>query len=554
MDLLRKISFVFALLAFMNVAHSVELPPGLTLGNPSAPSGGTLKIRFSGEPYSLNPIISDGYQTVEIQFYVLEGLLLQNENTSQWQPWLADDWKVGEDGKSYEFHIRENAYWSDGKPVTSEDVKFSFDVLYDDKFPTAHMRPYYDGIKRVVALDRKRVRFETKEKYYGNFISSAGLPVVPKHFYGDAAKGPLIHRQILGSGPYVLEKWNEGRNIVLKKNPKWWGRADEIYAGKFKPQRVVFQFVADENVAFEMLKKGELDYMPLTAIQFEEATRLEKAGANFHTARIENSYPRSVSMIGFNMSRPLFQDRRLRLALAHLVDRDMMIEKFFYGATMKAKGPWYQQSEFADPRVEAIPFSPDRAFELLTEAGWKDEDGDGVLEKDLGNGLKTPLRFTLITANKQNERLLTVFKEDARQVGVDVQIKFLNQSAFGSVQQDGSFDAADLMASGGGLVEFNPKPQWHSKSLAPGGLNAVRYNEPRIDRLTERAVQIIDFKERVPVMREIYRKIAFDVPGIFLFNDRFDFYAYSNRVERTAPTYGYDVGTKFWWIKEGAKK
>ncbi len=538
--------FLFALPTAQAEAPSKK---PVKLGNPAAPQGGTFRMRFAGEPFSLNPIISDGYQSVEIQFYVMEGLLLQNEHTYAWQPWLADQWSVSPDGKSYEFHLRENATWGDGKPVTAEDVKFSFDVIYDDRYPTAHMRPYYEGIEKVTILDRKRVRFTTKAKYYGNFISSAGLPVVPKHIYGDPKKGPQIHKTILGSGPYLFESWNEGRNIILKRNKKWWGWNDPLYAGKFKPERVIFQFVSDENVAFEMLKKGELDFMTLTPDQYMRAKSLESENSHFETERIRNLYPQSVSSIGFNLRREIFKDRQVRLALAHLADREMMKQKFFYGYAIEATGPWYAQSEFADPSIKPIPYDPAKALQILREAGWRDEDGDDVLEKKIGNET-VDLRFTILTSSKQSERWLTVFKEDARQIGAEVDIKVLSGNAFGTVLDEGNFDAADL-SSGGGLVEFNPKPGWHSSSRQKGGLNFTHFSDPVVDELIDRACETYDFQERKPMMREIYRRIAEEVPQIVLFNGADTFYAYSRRVKRPAATYNYDIGLKFWWVAEG---
>src|SRR4051812_723693 len=115
------------------------------LGDPRAPRGGALTLRRAGEPFSLNPIIADGHGAVDIQFQIIEPLLTRDPEDYEWRPALADSWRVAPDGRSYEFHLREDAAWSDGRPVTADDVKFSFDVLFDPHFPTAHMRPYYEG-------------------------------------------------------------------------------------------------------------------------------------------------------------------------------------------------------------------------------------------------------------------------------------------------------------------------------------------------------------------------------------------------------------------------
>lgn len=512
----------------------------------AVPQSGTLRLRYNSEPFSLNPIVAEGFDSVEIQFYVMEGLLWINHQTNEWQPWLADRWTISKDKKIFDFHIRENAVWSDGKPVTSADVKFSFDVLFDNRYPTAHMRPYYQGIKRVIAIDRKTVRFETKSPYFGNFTSSAGLPVVPKHIYGHPKKGPKLHKTILGSGPYIIEKWNDGINIILKKNSKWWGHKDRLYRNLFNPERVVFQFVSDDNVALEMLKKGDLDFMYVNADQY---LRLQKEKQrSYDLVRTSNLSPRGITSIGFNLKRRWLQDKRLRLALVHLLDRETMARTLFNNFVALATGPWYRQSEFADPDVREIQYDPVRASKLLRSAGWEDTDGDLILDKVI-DGKKKSLGLQVITADKSGERILTMFKEDAKNLGVDIQIRFLSGSAFGPAVDKGDFDAAQF-AGGAWLVNFDAKPWLHSKSTPPGGLNFSRYSNDKVDALLDKAHAVLDFEDRIPFMREVFRIVANDVAQIPLFNDRDVFYAVAHRVGRPGDTLKYDISIKSWWIKE----
>jgi peptide/nickel transport system substrate-binding protein/microcin C transport system substrate-binding protein len=472
--------------------------------------------------------------------------------TSEWMPCLAWRWRRLPGGRVYEFELRPDATWSDGLPVTAEDVKFSFDVLFNDAFPTAHMRPYYEGLSRVEIVGPRTVRFHAKNSYFGNFISSAGLPILPKHFYSDPKKGPHIHRDILGSGPYRLESWQRGAQIALVANPRWWGRRDPLWKNAYKPGRVVFKFVADDGIAAEMLKRGDLDFMSLTPDFFRQRTRDAAWGRIAFKRKVSNLYPKDSRFIAWNLRHPIFRDVRVRRALAYLVDRPTMIQKFTYGVTVPATGPWYRQSDFADPSVPAIPYDPPRALRLLREAGWTDTDGDGVLDKVI-DGHRIPLRFTIHTATKASERYLTMLQQDARPAGVDIRIKFLDWNALGGILEDRKFDAVDS-AWGGGLVDFDPKPMWHSASDYRGGMNVMGYHDARVDALIERARHEPDRRRRTPLMREIYRRVADAQPCLFLFNDDALLYAYSARVGRPADTYAYDVGTKYWWVKPEAAR
>ncbi len=519
--------------------------PGLAgpLGCPHAPKGGVFTYHRAAEPPSLNPIVADGHSSADIQFHVIEPLLITDSDTYEWIPALADRWRRLPGGRAYEFHIRQGAKWSDGRPVTAEDVKFSFDVLFNPAFPTAHMRPYYESISSIEIVDARTVRFHVRDTAYANFISSAGLPIVPKHIYEDPRIGPKLHDRIVGSGPYVFKEWKKGVRIVLSRNPEWWGLKSPAYKGAYNPDTIIFRFIGNPNVAQEMLKRGEIDFMNLSADEYVKSTNSPAWGVKVFKAKVSNLYPKSYQFIAWNLDRPLFKDVRVRRALALLMDRDLIVKKFNFGLTVPATGPWYRQSVFADPSVNEVPFDPAKALALLKTAGWDDKDGDGVLEKD---GAR--LEFTILMPSKAAERYLTVFQQDALKAGVAVRLKVIDGSQLASVLDHRDFDAVHF-DWGGGLVDFDPKSMWHSSSIGPGGNNFSGYKNPRVDRLIELARHTSDRSKRIPLMRAIYRMIANDAPALFLFNENYSFYAYSDRVGRPTETYRYDVGTKYWWVK-----
>src|SRR5262249_2081621 len=150
--------------------------------------------------------------------------------------------------KVFTFTLRKDAKFHDGKPVTSADVKFSFDAIFDPKFNVAHKRPYYENFEKVEAVDAYTVRFTTKNKYFLNFETAAELDVVPKHFY-DVEDGSKKNKTIMGSGPYKLESYDQGQSIMLVRNKDWWGNSVPARKGENNFEHVRFRFTKDQDLA-----------------------------------------------------------------------------------------------------------------------------------------------------------------------------------------------------------------------------------------------------------------------------------------------------------------
>jgi microcin C transport system substrate-binding protein len=537
----------FSLLLCLSSQAKISAPY-FPLGNQAAPKGGVFQLKADVEPATLNPIIADGHDAVQIQFYVIEPLLTRNEETYEWAPMLADKWKILPDKKNYEFQIRPHAMWSDGVPVTAEDVKFSFDVIFNENFPTAHMRPFYESIEKVIILSPSRVRFVAKNDYFGNFFSSAALPIVPKHIYGDPKKGPFIHDTIIGSGAYMFDSWQHGRNIVLKRNPLWWGLKDSLYRGMNNPDTVVFKFIGDENLGLEMLKRGELDFFPLSAEAYFRKTKDPSWGRTIFKNKVENLFPKGQENIVWNLMHPILQSNNVRIALAHLMDRRFIIDRFLYGLALPASGPWYSQSEYADPTVKALEYNPSLALSMLRAEGWEDRNEDGILERKFGDEWKD-FEITIFTPSRGATRYLDVFSEDAARIGVKINIRYVSWNQVGQLIDEHKFGGL-VSSSSGGVVDFDPKPMWHSSGAIKGGLNTAGYKNKKVDELIDRARKIVSRKKRIPFMRAIYREIAQDAPCLFLFNETSELFALSNRVSVAVPTFKYETGMKYWWMKK----
>ncbi len=522
-----------------------------SLGNPQAPQGGTFYFNLGSEPKTLHPITSTDAYASRVHSFVLDALMTRDENTYEWRPELAEKVEISEDGQTFTFTLRKGAKFHDGKPVTAEDVKFSFDVIFIDEFRAFHARPYYENIESATIVDPHTVQFKAKNLYFGNFNAIAGLQIIPKHVYGNIEKAKKLNKKIVGSGPYLLDKYDKGRRIVLKQNAKWWGNKIDDFKGKYNFKRIIMRFVKEENVAIAMLEKGELDFDSLSPEAFIKKTTAEAWKTKLKKLKVQNQQPKGTGFVAWNLYKPLFQSKTIRTALTHLMNRELMNQKFRFGMSLLATGPWYQQSEYADPNVKPIPYDPAAALALLKDDGWQDSDKDGVLDKEV-DGQKVNFEFTLLNPNKDFEKYLVLYQGDLAKVGIKMNIKLLEWNTFITKLDESQFDAV-VLAWSGGSVDLDPKQIWHSASAVKGGSNFIGYKNPEVDRLIDQARGEMDKQKRIPLLREVYRKIAEDAPYTFMFNRKHTLYAHTKRIQKVQETYNYTVGYNFWWMQPDAK-
>jgi microcin C transport system substrate-binding protein len=517
-----------------------------TVGNPSAPQGGNINLNLKGEPPTIHPISASDLYSQNVHDYTLSSLLTKDVQTFDWKPWMAEKWEVSKDGKVFTFWLRKGMTFHDGQPITAEDVKFSFDAVFEPKYNAAHKRPYYEGISKVEVVDPHQVKFYTKDLYFLNFDIAAGMAIIPKHVYSDVEKSKKMTKELIGSGPYRVEKFDKGQRIILKKDPQWFGWGLPDFKGLYNPETVTLRFVKDENVYLEMMSKGDLDSIDLSPEQYMKKAEGGNWGKSAFKVKVENRTGKGYRYVGWNLENPLFKDRDIRVALSHMMNREEMIKKFRYDMSVPATGPTDVFSDYASPDVKAISFDPKKAQELFSKAGWRDSDKDGVLDKTMG-GKKTDFRFTLIHSNKEYEKYLTYYKEDLKKAGVDMEIKYLEWNSFLKLLDQGKFDAVSLAWSTG--IEFDPKQQWHSSSAVAGGSNFINYKVPEVDKFIEQARAELDRKKRIPLLRKVYERIANDAPYVFMFNEKYQLYANSGRVGKAADTYKYGIGADYWWVK-----
>jgi peptide/nickel transport system substrate-binding protein/microcin C transport system substrate-binding protein len=543
-SLLIILMLVFSMPILAKGGKTVE-----TIGSREASRGGTLNLNLESEPETINPItFADGYAG-QIEQWVMESLLMYNPRTGNLVPALAERYEVSKDGLTFTFHLRKNIQFSDGQPITSVDVRFSFECYADPKYKAPHRRIYVEDVARIETPDAQTVKIVMKRKYFKNLEVLGGvLKILPKHIYEDPTK-PLS-KTMIGSGPYKIGTYDHGKSLELVRNDRWWGfktpTSETANQGKF--DRIAYRFVNDENLRFEMLKKGQIDMLD----RIEPDTFVQKATGEPFDSKIikhkeENQDPnyKLFNFIAWNFRNPLFKDRNVRVALAELMNRPLMNEKFRFNLSDLAAGPSWHNERVIDPKVKPLPFDPQHASELLKKAGWEDKEKKGVLQKEI-DGKKVEFRFTLVYAKKELEKYFTLYKEDLKNAGIDLQIQFVEWHEFVKLLNEQKFDSVALAWSLGSL-EPDLKQLFHSESMAAGGSNFGGYSNPEVDKLLDKVRIEMDYKKRKPIWQKIYRLIAEDAPYAFMFSTKYDLYLAWNTIAMTKGTLKYDRGVRWWW-------
>lgn len=507
--------------------------------------GGNFALNLGGEPSTVHPLMAADLFAKRVHDYTMDSLANLDPKTNEFEPRLAEKWELSKDNKEFTFYLRKTAKFHDGTAVTAEDVKFSFDVIFQPNSGSSLWRQAFENIESVTIIDTTTIKFVAKNTYYKNFEQVATLYVIPKHVYGDLVKSKNMQYELVGAGPYSLDKFTRGENLVLKRFPDWYGFTDEQFKNRFNFESITGWFIQDEAIAIDRLEKGELDYTDLRAEAFQTLTNQRPWGTKIKKVKYTNAAPKSWYFYGWNHRNTLFRSKNARVALSRLMDREAMIKKYLFGLAKAAVAPmWFQSPTFPEG-AKPLNYDPVKAKKLLIEDGWLDENKNGIIEKATECGSRE-FRFTLIHSNRDLEKFHQWFKEDLQKVGIDMEIKYLPWREFETAIRTGKFDAA-AMAWAGGDPEQDPKQIWHSESIEGGG-NFVRYNNPEVDQMIEDARFEPNRYKRLKVLRKIYSEIAKDAPYTFWFNNIYEYYGVSARVHRPVDTLRYKVGIDSWWL------
>lgn len=465
--------------------------------------GDWLIYHLSAEPATLNPITAtDAYEGTVNRGKIYETLIRRNNETLELEPLLAESWEISEDKLKYTFKIREGIKWHDGTPFTSEDVVFSYKTIMNPKVDTPQLRSYFQEIKDVKAIDDLTVEFTYARPYFLALEFCGGMPIVPKHIFdeGDFNTNPA-GRDPIGTGPYKFDKWTTGREIVLDKNPDYWGEKPNL-------NKIIFKIITDQTVAFQVLKRGDLDVSGLTPIQWERQTSTPSFEESFDKL---SYFTPNYSYIGWNSKRPFFADKQVRTAMTHLVNRELILDKILYNLGAIVTNPFYINSPEYDKSIKALDYDPEKAEELLKEAGWVDHDGDGIRDKD---GVKFEFEFLIPGGSETGEKIATILKEELDNMGIQMDIRKTEWAVFTTRLAERNFDAVTLAWSMG--VESDPYQIW-SSTQAENGSNFIGFKNEEADKLIEEARTEFDREKRKELYTRFSEIVHEEQPYTFLF-------------------------------------
>ncbi len=465
------------------------------------PAHGDMIIEGSiGDASVLLPVLASDSASFAVTGQVFNGLLKYDKDIKLVGS-LAERWDISEDKLKIRFFLRKGVKWQDGKPFTSKDVEYTYKVYVDPKTPTAYATDFL-RVKEFKVLDDHTVEV-TYDKPYAPALGSWTQGILPSHLLKgkDITQSPL-KRHPIGTGPYRFKEWNTGEKIVIDAYP-------DYFEGRPYINRVVTRVIPDRATMFLELKAGRVDNMPLTPMQYQRQTQTKWFKENFNKYKYLSF---GYTYLGYNLKDWKFKDKLVRQALTTAINRESMLQGVLLGLGRVAYAPYKPDTIWHNPNVKKFPYDPEKAKKMLAEAGWKDTDGDGILDKD-----GKPFEFTIITnqGNDERKNAATIVQRDLRQVGISVKIRIYEWSAFlKNFINKRKFEAC-LLGWGIG-IEPNQIDIWNSKKTGEHELNFISYNNPEVDRLLELGVSTYDAKERKKYYDKFQEIIAEDQPYTFL--------------------------------------
>jgi peptide/nickel transport system substrate-binding protein len=527
------------------------------------PEFGDWMVRhMMSDPENLNPFTSSDNGASTVLRYVFESLLrAEDELPYDLVGRLAVGYpQISEDKLSYTFELREGPRFADGKPLTADDVVFSMKVIKNPQVLAPHLRNYYATVIDVRMTEGNKVTFTCAEPYFRNDVSLGFMEILPRHFYdpeglmdqvevaslvdGSWEEGPNqeqverfaeqfnqnFNRALLGSGPYMIADVERdvvtGQKVVLSRNPDYWGLGNEELADPGYVDKMIFKIINNTDAAFIELTNGNIDYHSLRPLEFREKSWSEDFIRRFLKGV---KYGDGYMYIGWNNAKPIFRDKRVRQALTHLTDREGMIENLLFGLAESIEGPINKFRPEYNHDLQPLGYDPDRALDLLDEAGWTDSDNDGILDKVI-DGEQVDFRFEILvnSGNQIRKDVALTLQYELQDIGIDCQVRELDWSIFLQKVRGKEFDAVVL-----GWVtspKFAPDSYqiWHSSQAENNGSNYISFNSEELDGILDAYRLEFDAQKRIAMYQRLQQILHEEQPYTFLWKSR-TAQAYSRR-------------------------
>lgn len=521
-----------------------------------------LTIHEMDDPDGMNPLTATAANSLYIHNNIYSKLLVYDPQTLELTPQLAvsrpevTTLKEGPfaGGMSLTYEIHPEAVWDNGTPVTAADYVFTVKAIKNPKVNCAQIRPYLEFLDAVEIDPENNKRFTvfTKERYFRAEESSGQEPsILPEYHYDpeglmqsitieqlndpEQAEAMLKNEQIIrfaeafnapkfnrdpaaieGCGPYKLVEWSTAQRLVLERKKDWWG--DKIKDNKMLkayPPRIIYKIIPDMTAAVTNAKDGAIDVIrTIPPTKFSEL----KDDANF-SSTFDLSTPDQFAYhyIGFNTKRPALRDKRVRRAIAHLINKDEMIESIFEGMAIKTNGPINPKKPYYNKDLQEIVYDIEQAKALLDEAGWKDVDGDNVRDKTIeGKQVSLSLEYKYNQGNLVRKSIGQLLKDEAKRVGIEITMTPVD---FATLLDDADKRKFDMVALAWvktpGLDDM--KQTWHTDSDREGGSNRAGFGNAEADKIIDEIRVTLDQDRRMELYKRVQEIIHDEQPYVFLF-------------------------------------
>jgi peptide/nickel transport system substrate-binding protein len=510
--------------------------------SPAGPHrGGTVVTAWTAEPGGVNSLILPSTQiNNEMLFRMFLHLVEEQADFQQhpatFKPELAKSYDWSPDHKILTFHLRDDVVWTDGVPVTSADVRWTWAAQRnaDVAWELADSKHWIDDVEEV---DPHTVRFHFSRVYAKQFLDANEGPVFPKHaweklpFAQWRQNNDWFRQHLVVDGPFTIASWQPQQQIVLQRNDKYYEK------GLPYLDRVVMRQVRDQASGLTQLLSGDVDYLPqispTDAPRVKASPRLELISYWF------NIYVACV----WNNENPLFRDPEVRRALTLAIDRKTIVDTLLGATGRVADSPILTSVWAHDPAVKPWPYDLAEARRILAAKGWKDTDGDGVLDKD-----GKPFAFELLTntGNQLRADATVMIQSQLKKAGIRATPRQVEFNTLAAVTIAGKFDAAMV----GFTIDtsLDLRSNFHSASIQEGS-NYSRVRSPELDHLLEVAAAQPDILAERPYLNQIQEIVHRDQPATFLWESQ-RLTAVNKRVKNVHPTATFSFfNLKEWWVE-----
>lgn len=551
--------------------------------SPQAVKGGQLVLHGLGGFDKMNPFTLKGTAPDDLDNLVFETLAVPSLD----EPFaeyglLAKEIELAGDRLSVTFTIHELARFSDGSPVTPEDVKFSLDTL---KSSAAHpfYQSYLQDISGAEVLDGHRVRFRFAKKNRELHMIAAQLPVFSKKFYTAHPFSEVSLTAPVGSGPYLVGGFSPGKSITYKRNPDYWARDLPVRKHQFNFDTITYKYFKDQVVAVEAFKAHEFDFM---YVNIAKQWARDLGGPKFEKKEIvkENlAHRNDQGMQGFvfNLRKPLFQDRRVRRALGLAFDFETANRTLFFDQYTRSAS-YFSNSNLAatglpaglelqylqpfrdqlPPEVFTTPPTPPstrppaslrdnlrQAGKLLNEAGWR-VDPKGVLSDQGGN----PFAFEILLNSPSFERVMAAFVQNLAKLGIRASYRTIDPALFQQRIQEFDFEMMVNVYGQSQSPGNEQRDYWHSSAAGrKGSRNLMGLKEPAVDALVDKIIYAATQEELTAACRALDRVLWYGyyvVPNWYLANHRVAYWNRFAKPEKLPLYYSPNQALYTWWVKK----